>query len=87
MQSEWQVYIVRCRDGTLYTGITTDLIRRLATHNSEKGGARYTKARRPVQLVFSEPAISRSAATRREWQIKRMTVAQKLTLLTVISAR
>jgi len=81
MKSEWQVYIVSCRDGTLYTGITTDLPRRLAEHNSGKGGARYTRSRQPVKLVFSEPADSRSAAAQREWQIKQMTVAQKLGLI------
>jgi len=81
MPSEWQVYIVRCRDGTLYTGITTELSRRLAAHNSGKGGARYTRARRPVKLLFAEPASSRSAAARREWQIKQMTVAQKIELI------
>jgi putative endonuclease len=81
MASEWRVYIVRCRDGTLYTGISTDLNRRLAAHNSGKGGARYTRARRPVELIFSEAAISRSAAARREWEIKRMTLAQKMALI------
>ena len=81
MKSAWQVYIVCCGDGTLYTGITTDLRRRLAEHNSEKGGARYTRARRPVTLVFSEAAASRSSATQREWQIKKMSVAQKLALI------
>ncbi len=86
MPSEWQVYIVRCRDGTLYTGITTDLARRLEAHNSGKDGARYTRTRRPVKLVFSEPAGTRSTAARREWQIKRMTVAQKMRLLAQIAA-
>jgi putative endonuclease len=81
MRSEWQVYMVCCRDGTLYTGITTDLVRRLAEHNSEKGGARYTRSRRPVVLVFSEPAASRSAAAQREWQIKKMTAAQKWAII------
>lgn len=77
----WHVYIVLCRDGTLYTGITTDLDRRLAAHNSAKGGARYTRSRQPVTLVFSEPAESRSAAASREWQIKGMTLAQKRALI------
>ena len=81
MKSEWHVYIVSCRDGTLYTGITTDLLRRLAEHNSEKGGARYTRPRRPVNLVFSEPVDSRSSAARREWQIKQMTLAKKMALI------
>ena len=81
MQREWHVYIVRCRDGTLYTGITTDLVRRVADHNSGKGGARYTRSRRPVALVFSEAAVSRSAATRRELEIKRLKRKQKLAII------
>lgn len=81
MESKWQVYIVCCQDGTLYTGITTDLCRRLAAHNAGRNGARYTRTRRPVRLVFSEPAPSRSAAARREWQIKQMTVTQKMALI------
>ncbi len=81
MKGAWQVYIVSCRDDTLYTGITTDLIRRLAEHNSGKNGARYTRSRRPVTLVFSEPAASRSAAAQREWQIKQLTTAQKMALI------
>ena len=81
MKSEWHVYIVSCRDRTLYAGITTDLPRRLAEHNSGKNGARYTRSRQPVNLVFSEPADSRSAAAQREWHIKHMTVTQKLALI------
>jgi len=87
MKREWQVYIVSCRDGSLYTGITTDLVRRLAEHNTGDNGARYTRSRRPVVLVFSEAADSRSAAARREWQIKRMTAAQKMALLTLDKGR
>lgn len=86
MKSAWQVYMVCCRDGTLYTGITTELSRRLTEHNSGKGGARYTRSRRPVELVFSEPAASRSAAAQREWRIKQMTVPQKMALITVWQA-
>ena len=52
--SSWYVYIVRCNDGTLYTGITKDLERRLAEHNSPKGGAKYTRTRKPVTLVYFE---------------------------------
>ncbi|MBA3014775.1 MAG: GIY-YIG nuclease family protein [Proteobacteria bacterium] len=81
MSSRWWVYIVLCGDGTLYTGITTDLSRRLATHNSEKGGARYTRYRQPVKLVYTEPAASRSEAARREWQIKQMTAGHKWSLV------
>ena len=75
--SPWYVYIVRCTDGTLYTGITTDLDERIASHNSGKGGAKYTKARRPVELVYFEPAGSRSEAAKREYRIKRMSLTAK----------
>lgn len=77
MSSMWHVYIVLCSDGTLYTGITVDLNRRVDTHNSAKGGARYTRARQPVRLVYAEPAASRATASRREWQIKQMTAENK----------
>ncbi|MFW2365482.1 MAG: GIY-YIG nuclease family protein [Desulforhopalus sp.] len=80
--TQWYVYIVRCRDSTLYTGITTDLSRRLNEHNSEQGGARYTRPRRPVTLVYSETADSRVTASKREYQIKQLSVRQKLTLIT-----
>jgi uncharacterized protein (TIGR02453 family) len=68
----WHVYIAQCRDGTLYTGVTTDPVRRAATHNAGAGGA-YTRSRLPVRLVYIEPASSRSAALRRERAIKRLT--------------
>lgn len=73
----WYVYIVHCRDGTLYTGIAKNLERRLGEHNSDWGGAKYTRSRRPVELIYSEPASSRSAAAKREYQIKKMSPAQK----------
>lgn len=79
--STWHVYIVCCQDGTLYTGITTDVIRRVAEHNSEKEGARYTRSRRPVYLVYEESVDSRSAAGKREWQIKKMRLAKKMELV------
>jgi putative endonuclease len=79
----WWVYLLRCADGTLYTGITTDLIRRLAEHNGDgAAGARYTRSRRPVQLVYREAARSRSAASQREAAIKRLDRARKLALCT-----
>lgn len=69
----WCVYLLRCRDGSLYTGIARDPARRLDEHNGVGGrGARYTRARRPVALVYWEPAPDRSAAARREAEIKRM---------------
>ncbi|KJR97900.1 MAG: endonuclease [Desulfobulbaceae bacterium BRH_c16a] len=82
--SPWYVYIVRCLDSTYYTGITTDLARRMAEHNSARLGARYTRPRRPVVLVYSEPADSRGAAARREYQIKKMTPAGKKCLIETI---
>jgi putative endonuclease len=79
--STWYVYIVRCSDSSYYTGITTDLSRRLSEHNSVHGGARYTRPRRPVTLVYHETANSRSAASRREYQIKQLTVHGKNSLV------
>jgi putative endonuclease len=77
----WAVYMLRCADGTLYTGITTDVARRVAEHNGERGlGARYTRSRRPVTLVYMEPADNRAAAARREAAIKQMDRASKLAL-------
>jgi putative endonuclease len=72
----WTVYIARCRDGSLYTGITTDPERRLAEHNSGSGGA-YTRSNIPVVMVYREPALDRSGAQRREHAIKRLSRAQK----------
>lgn len=78
-RKRWVVYLVRCRDGSLYTGITNDLARRVAAHNAGTG-ARYTRARRPVELAYQEPARSKSAALRREYAIKRLRVASKRAL-------
>ena len=75
--NSWYVYIVRCSDGTLYTGITKDLKKRIGEHNSDKGGAKYTKSRRPVDLVYSEQVESRSAAAKLEYRFKRMPRAKK----------
>lgn len=72
--------MLRCRDGTLYTGATNDLERRLATHERGKGAA-YTRARLPVALVWSEPAEDRSAALRREAALKRLSRGEKLRLI------
>ncbi|NLV16178.1 MAG: GIY-YIG nuclease family protein [Syntrophomonadaceae bacterium] len=73
------VYILRCSDGTLYTGITPDLAERLAKHNQGKG-AKYTRGRRPVSLVYSESVPDISLAIKREREIKRMSRSQKLAL-------
>ena len=77
----WYVYIVQCRDNTLYTGITTNLSRRLREHNSQKHGARYTRPRRPVKLVYYETAQSRSSASSREYRIKQLSAAEKKQLI------
>lgn len=73
--------MLECVDGTLYTGVASDLSRRLRQHNGEiSGGPKYTRSRRPVRLLWSEPADDRAAAQRREAAIKQLTRAAKLTL-------
>ncbi len=74
------VYILRCADGTLYTGCTNDLSRRLAAHNAGKG-AKYTRSRRPVELVYREEVPDKSAALRRETAIKGLSRGEKLALI------
>jgi formylglycine-generating enzyme required for sulfatase activity len=78
--SRWFVYVVRCRDGSLYTGISTDVAARVARHNAGTG-ARYTRARRPVELVYTEAKRSRSNALRREAAIKALPRPHKVALL------
>ncbi|HEX2022088.1 MAG TPA: GIY-YIG nuclease family protein [Candidatus Thermoplasmatota archaeon] len=75
----WHVYVVACADGTLYCGATNDLARRIAAHNAGRG-ARYTRGRRPVRLLWSEAHEGRSAALRREAAVKRLPRAGKLAL-------
>ncbi len=77
----WFVYILHCNDGTFYTGITTNINRRLNEHNSPTSTTRYTRTRQPVTLVYTEPAKNRSAATSREYQIKKMPRKEKEQLL------
>jgi putative endonuclease len=79
--NEWYVYILQCSDGSLYTGITVDLDRRLDEHNNSKKGAKYTRARRPVQMMYSEIYENRSLASKRESAIKKLSRSEKLTLL------
>lgn len=78
--NEWFVYIVRCADGTLYTGHAADVERRVSEHNSGRG-ARYTRARLPVDLVYCERASDRSQAARREAEIKKLPRRAKLHLI------
>jgi len=75
------VYILECSDKSLYTGITTNIEKRISEHNNSDKGAKYTKARRPVKLVYSEPSKDRSSASKREYAIKKLTRVKKLQLI------
>ena len=77
---KWYVYILKCADNTLYTGVTTDMERRLKEHNQKKTGAKYTRARRPVSLVYQETYLTRSEATRREAELKKLSKLEKMKL-------
>ena len=77
----YYVYILTCKDNTLYTGITKDLQKRINEHNSSEKGAKYTKARRPVILSYSEKAKNRSEASKREYAIKKLSRSNKLKLI------
>lgn len=79
MVKQWQLYIIKCKDETLYTGITCDLLRRLEQHRNGKG-AKYTRGRAPLTLCYTENCDSYSCALRREWQIKRLSRQEKLAL-------
>jgi len=78
--TQYFVYLLKCSDGTLYAGYTTDLEKRAAAHNGSRTGAKYTRARRPVELVYSETYRSKSDALKREWEIKQMRREEKLDL-------
>ena len=80
MDNTWILYILRCRDGSLYTGITTDLDRRLDEHRSGKG-AKYTRGRGPLELVYSEECGNHSDALKRELKIKALSKTEKLKLI------
>jgi putative endonuclease len=75
------IYIVQCSDETLYTGITTDINRRITEHNSSVKGAKYTRVRRPVRLVYKEIFEDRSSASKREYMIKKLSRKEKLKLI------
>jgi len=79
----YYVYILKCSDNTLYTGITTDIARRIDEHNNSDKGAKYTKLRRPVSLVYSEESEDRSSASKREYAIKKLSREKKLELINV----
>lgn len=80
MEDKWYVYILRCGDGTLYTGTTNDVPRRLQMHRSGRG-AKYTRGRQPLELVYTEVCEDHSQALKREWQIKQLPRAEKEKLI------
>lgn len=80
MENTWKLYMLRCRDGTVYTGITTDVQKRFAAHQAGKG-AKYTRGRSPLELVYSEECGDHSAALRRELEIKSLTREEKMKLI------
>ncbi len=81
-EKKWLVYILECKDKTLYTGITNNLEKRLEQHNYGMDGAKYTRARRPVKCVYFEFQKNRSEATKREIKIKQLSRVEKLSLIT-----
>lgn len=84
MTDLWYVYILQCGDHTLYTGITTELQRRLQQHNTGKA-SRYTRARLPVKLLYSETTSNRTEAQKREYEIKQLTRREKLALISTVN--
>lgn len=82
----WRAYLLLCRDGSLYAGVSNDVERRLAAHNAGTG-ARYTRSRRPVRLRWQSPDLDKGAAHRLEWRLKRLRRAEKLTLAGPANAR
>ena len=78
---EYVVYILKCSDDTLYTGITTDIMRRLSEHNGSLKGAKYTRSRRPVALVYTQTCADKSVASSLEYQIKKLSKLQKEALI------
>lgn len=77
----YYLYLLQCADKTFYAGITVDLVRRLKEHNHSKLGSKYTRARRPVKLVFSQSFPNRSEATKAELALKKLTHVEKLALI------
>lgn len=80
MENTWYLYILRCKDDTLYTGITMDVERRLEAHRSGKG-AKYTRGRAPLELIYREACGSHSEALKRELEIKKLSRMEKMTLI------
>ena len=78
---KWFLYILQCSDGTYYTGVTTDMKRRLHEHNNSNRGAKYTKTRRPVKLIYFSEYESRSSAQKAEYKFKQLTRKQKESII------
>jgi len=81
MHNKWYVYIVECSDGSLYTGITTDVQRRLLEHNFSFKAAKYTRSRRPVHVVWTKEVDNRSEASKEEYRIKKLSRKKKLAII------
>jgi len=79
-EEKWYIYIIKCRDGKLYTGITNNLKKRIAAHNTGEG-CRFTRCRYPVKLIYTEACKNRSEASRREIEIKKLSRKEKLVLV------
>ena len=77
----YHLYIVRCKDGTLYTGIAKDAKKRVSEHNTTALGAKYTRSRRPVKLVYTQKFRSRSAASRAEAKVKQLSRKEKVVII------
>ena len=80
----WWVYIVKCSDGTFYTGVSNNLKARIKKHNSGEG-AKYTQSRRPVELVYKEKSLDRSRSLKREIEIKKLKRSEKLELINALN--
>jgi putative endonuclease len=83
--TRWYLYVAKCSDGSFYTGITTDVARRLDEHNTASSGAKYTRSRRPVELIFQEEYSSQSEALKAEFSFKKLTRRQKLRIISPAS--
>jgi len=83
IKSMWQVYILKCADGTFYTGITTDIKRRVKEHHNSVLGAKYTRGRRPVKLAYSRKMKNKPLAAKEECRIKKMTRLEKRKLIKI----
>ena len=79
----WYLYVVECSDGSLYTGVTTDVHRRLSEHNNSSKGAKYTRSMRPVRLVYYEKHADRSSACKAEYALKKLSRKKKLELISM----